>query len=137
MPSQKPVASNEIEYINAAQSGSMKSSLKPVTISEIIVWTSGAKSACTRSIRYFLDPISFSLSLSLFLLLFFLRHICLIADEDVLPSGLFRRWLHGCPSMDFLYSCTERRRLHIFFSFFKPRWSTYSLRYRECRNGIV
>ena len=82
MPSQKPVASNEIEYINAAQSGSMKSSLKPVTISEIIVWTSGAKSACTRSIRYFLDPISFSLSLSLFLLLFFLRHICLIADEE-------------------------------------------------------
>lgn len=78
MSSQKPVASNEIEYINAAQSGSMKSSLKPVTISEIIVWTSGAKSACTRSIRYFLDPISFFFSL----LLFFLRHICLIADEE-------------------------------------------------------
>lgn len=79
MSSQKPVASNEIEYINAAQSGSMKSSLKPVTVSEIIVWTSGAKSACTRSIRYFLDPISFFF---LPLLLFFLRHICLIADEE-------------------------------------------------------
>lgn len=116
MSSQKPVASNEIEYINAAQSGSMKSSLKPVTVSEIIVWTSGAKSACTRSIRYFLDPISFFFSPPPPVLLFFSSpYLSNCRGRDVLPLVVFfgddfTVSLYGLPLLVY----KKERRIHTF-----------------------